>query len=236
MEIFSCWWFFCHRLHWKSSKWQLIVRPVLNFVKMMTIMSVIISLPVFFKILIQDIPPLLTQEVNYGFFLWVHIRVYGRPIFTNPITVMERSSGWQHLYSLETLKTSFKISSEYQGCHPDHRKSCQGASPDIHWRRWRQASMSPMSIKAFLFLWCVYSIVLHWTMSMALRKTVVTPLLTQWSYCSLLPCHRCYNEIQLYSLVQHWYIEPQTHIMLTTKSAMFRWRFSGYFVNHFLSR
>ena len=29
------------------------------------------------------------------------------------------SSGWQPWYSLETLKTSFNISSEYQGCQPD---------------------------------------------------------------------------------------------------------------------
>ena len=31
----------------------------------------------------------------------------------------ERSSGCQLWYSLETLKTSFKASTEYQGCHPD---------------------------------------------------------------------------------------------------------------------
>ena len=34
-------------------------------------------------------------------------------------TETERSSGWQLWYSLETLKTSFNVSSEYQGCHPD---------------------------------------------------------------------------------------------------------------------
>ena len=31
----------------------------------------------------------------------------------------EKSSGWQHWYSLETLTTSFNVSSEYQNCHPD---------------------------------------------------------------------------------------------------------------------
>ena len=35
-------------------------------------------------------------------------------------TETERSSGWQPWYSLETLKTSFNVSSEYQGCQPDH--------------------------------------------------------------------------------------------------------------------
>ena len=30
-----------------------------------------------------------------------------------------RSAGWQPWYSLETLKTSFNVSSEYQCCHPD---------------------------------------------------------------------------------------------------------------------
>ena len=34
-------------------------------------------------------------------------------------TEMERSSGWQPWYSLQMLKTSFNISSEYQGCHPE---------------------------------------------------------------------------------------------------------------------
>ena len=38
----------------------------------------------------------------------------------NMITETERSSGWQPWYSLETLKTSFNVSSEYQGCQPDH--------------------------------------------------------------------------------------------------------------------
>ena len=34
-------------------------------------------------------------------------------------TEAERSSRWQPWYSLETLKTSFNVSSEYQDCHPD---------------------------------------------------------------------------------------------------------------------
>ena len=34
-------------------------------------------------------------------------------------TEMERLLGWQPWYSLETLKTSFNVSSEYQGCRSD---------------------------------------------------------------------------------------------------------------------
>ena len=34
-------------------------------------------------------------------------------------TQTEMSSGWQPWYSLETLKTSFSVCSECQGCHPD---------------------------------------------------------------------------------------------------------------------
>ena len=36
-----------------------------------------------------------------------------------PSTETDRSSGWQPWYSLETLKTSFNVSSEYQSCQPD---------------------------------------------------------------------------------------------------------------------
>ena len=38
---------------------------------------------------------------------------------TKSITETERSSGWQPWYSLETLKTSFNVSSEYQGRQAD---------------------------------------------------------------------------------------------------------------------
>ena len=39
-------------------------------------------------------------------------------------TETERSSGWQPWYSLETLKASFNVSSEYQGCHPEDISVC----------------------------------------------------------------------------------------------------------------
>ena len=35
------------------------------------------------------------------------------------VTETESSSGWQLWYSLETLKASFNVSSEYQSCQPD---------------------------------------------------------------------------------------------------------------------
>ena len=40
-----------------------------------------------------------------------------QPTLTN--TETERSSGWQPLYSLDTLKLGFSICSECQGCQPD---------------------------------------------------------------------------------------------------------------------
>ena len=43
----------------------------------------------------------------------------GSPDVLQLYTETERSSGWQPWYPLETLKTSFKVSSQYQGCQPD---------------------------------------------------------------------------------------------------------------------
>ena len=49
------------------------------------------------------------------------------------------------------------------------RKGRQDDSPDIHWRRWRQASTSPVNTKAvnlttfpFLCIWCVRSVSNHY--------------------------------------------------------------------------
>ena len=69
-------------------------------------------------------------------------------------TETERSSGWQLWYSLETLKTCFHVSSEYQGCHPDdlsvsvlmlvHRQTQEGNTPRrVSHRRWL-AALDPL--------------------------------------------------------------------------------------------
>ena len=52
--------------------------------------------------------------------------------------------------------------SSHLGYRSLKRKGRQGDSPDIHWRRWRQASMSPVNTKTvtlttFPFLWYCYS-------------------------------------------------------------------------------
>ena len=56
----------------------------------------------------------------------MHTNIFACPTskildFSMPIiyTEMERSSWWQPWYSLETLKTSFNVSSEYQSYQPD---------------------------------------------------------------------------------------------------------------------
>ena len=61
-------------------------------------------------------------------------------------TETERSSEWQSRYSPETLKTSFNVSSEYQGCHPDELSVCvatlnpsrrQAVHYSATWAPWR---------------------------------------------------------------------------------------------------
>ena len=64
--------------------------------------------------------------------------------------------GWRPCSSLETLKTSFNVSSDAQGSHPD--VISQDDCPARHWRRWRQTSTSPVTTRAviltiFPFLW-----------------------------------------------------------------------------------
>ena len=54
---------------------------------------------------------------NFSFSFLVFLCEYYWSLFARPITETERSSGWQPWYSLETLKTRFNVSSEYQSCH-----------------------------------------------------------------------------------------------------------------------
>ena len=56
---------------------------------------------------IQYIPRIMHM---FQALLWLTVLYYN--------TEMVRSTGWKPLYSLET-KTSFNVSSEYQGCQPD---------------------------------------------------------------------------------------------------------------------
>ena len=56
-------------------------------------------------------------------------------------------TGWHPLYSLETLKTRFNVSSEYQGCHPD----------DLFISMWMVLLDTALKTE---FSWC--QLCLHW--------------------------------------------------------------------------
>ena len=64
------------------------------------------------------------------------------------------------------------------------------------------ASFSKFTLQ--LYMWCLFVSQVLNTMSMALCKTAVSPLLTHWRYCSLVLSHRCYpfnlDQIMTYTL------------------------------------
>ena len=115
---------------------------------------------------------------------------------TNITTETERSSGWQPWYSLETLKTSFNVSSEYQDCHPDDL-SVSVTVLHQHPGQWQWKWSNPEKYEWITSL-----------IQKCLCKSMKTNMLFLYGYCRYLVCCFCARYLHRLTKIKIWIRHP----------------------------